>query len=133
MKTLDRDHQETPAVLQGRAPILRCHLYIVLQHHGTTVGTENKTRLNLQTAGAQFKLHSFCMNYLWIGAAEFWVDVFKRLDWGQRQSVSDFSVTAKAKVSSSLNSHGNQICPGEPQRSVHKVYHSERSYQRNKY
>lgn len=46
-RKLDPDHPETPAVLQGRAPVLRCLRYTVLQHHGTTVG-QNELQMNAQ-------------------------------------------------------------------------------------
>lgn len=56
----------------------------------------------------------FCWFYLWVCAAELRIYVFKRLDRRQIQSFSDFSVTSEAEVSSSLDGHGHQICPGEP-------------------
>lgn len=52
--------------------------------------------------------------YLWVGAAELRIYVFKCLDRRQIQSFSDFSVTLKTKVSSSLDGQGHQVCPGEP-------------------
>lgn len=59
--------------------------------------------------------------YPWVGAVELRIYVLKCLDRRQIQSFSDLSVTTQAEVSSSLDGHGHQICPGEPQRSVHEV------------
>lgn len=60
-------------------------------------------------------------SYLRIGAAELWVDVSERGDGRQIQTFSDFGVTSQAKVSSSLDGHGHQVCASEPQRTVHEV------------
>lgn len=115
-RKLDLDHRETPAVLRGRAPVLRCLRHTVLQHHGTTVGAEHETHLNSQDYRYFYavRIGPFRWLYLWVGAAELRIYVFKRLDGGQVQSFSDFSVTSEAEVSSSLDGHGHQICPGEP-------------------
>ena len=59
--------------------------------------------------------------YLWVGAVELRIYVFKRLDRRKIQSFSELSVTTQAKVSSSLDGAGHQIWPSEPQGSVHEV------------
>lgn len=118
-RKLDPDRRETPAVLRGRAPILRCPCCTALQHPGATVGTEHKTTLIHWTTVQLFyafhvRLFSDSSFYLWVCAVELRIYLFKRVDWRQIQSFSDCSVTTEAKVSSSLDRHGHQICPGEP-------------------
>lgn len=55
-----------------------------------------------------------CRFHLWICAVQSGIYLLKCSDWRQVQSSSDLSVTAKTKVSSSVDGHGHQVCSCEP-------------------
>lgn len=88
----------------------------ILIHHDTLFFMQFMFDLSLKT---------FCP-CLWVGAVQFRIYLLKCFDRRQIQGFSDLSVTPQAKVSSSLDGHGHQISPGEPQRSVHVVYQGTR-------
>lgn len=91
---------------------------------------ETGSIIRITSVGRRADPRGFCRFYLRVGAVQLWVYLLERRDRRQIQTLSDLGVTPQAKVSSSLDGHGHQVCAREPQGSVHEVCHG---HQRSKY